>query len=144
PSGERMHLRHAPPGRTSIAIEITVKPCGPHHCPARLGSIHALNTRLRGASKMRVMSNSRSAGRRAELVLAAIVALSFRLQPLPCRHQALPHRPTLAPIFRLTTARALSAARFRILHVFVLVVTTNPVHQVVVWAGLIAALRRQI
>src|SRR5262249_52503294 len=106
-----MHLRHAPPGRTSIAIEITVKPCGPHHCPARLGSIHALNTRLRGASKMRVMSNSRSAGRRAELVLAAIaelvlaaiVALSVRLQPLPCRHQALPHRPTLAPIFRLTT-----------------------------------------
>src|SRR5260370_21600068 len=65
-----MHLRQAPPGRTSISKETTVNPCGPIHCDACSGSIHARNTISRCASKTRVMTSSCSAGFAATLGLA--------------------------------------------------------------------------
>src|SRR5260221_11199806 len=60
PSGARMTIRRAPPGRTSISQTRFVKPLGPHHCATCTGSVHALNTSARGASKMRVMTTVRS------------------------------------------------------------------------------------
>src|SRR5258708_34974385 len=57
-----MTMRQAPPGRTSISQTGFVKPCGPHHCAICFGSVHAFHTRSRGASKTRVMTNSRSGG----------------------------------------------------------------------------------
>src|SRR5260370_8376169 len=70
-----MHLRQAPPGRTSISKETTVNPCGPIHCDACSGSIHARNTISRCASKTRVMTSSRSAGFAATLGLARLAPM---------------------------------------------------------------------
>src|SRR5437667_8843163 len=61
PSGARMTIRSAPPGRTSISQTGFVKPFGPHHFATCTGSVQALNTSARGASKMRVMTTVRSA-----------------------------------------------------------------------------------
>src|SRR2546425_9273178 len=72
-----MQKRKAPPGRTSILQEGVVKPCGPHQRTRRSGSVHALKTRARGASKTRSMTSVRSA------VVAAGVVLSGLFPPLP-------------------------------------------------------------
>src|SRR5947208_1278664 len=39
-----------------------VKPFGPHHCARRSASVQAFHTSSRGASKTRLMMNSRPAG----------------------------------------------------------------------------------
>src|SRR5436305_9897289 len=70
-----MQKRKAPPGRTSIVHEGIVKPCGPHQRTTRSGSVQALKTRRRGASKTRVRASSRSADSVAALVLAAMLPL---------------------------------------------------------------------
>src|SRR5438128_3403304 len=74
-----MQRRHVPPGRTSISQEIVMKPSGPHQPAACSASVHALNTRRRGASKIRVMTSSRCADATSALALAVIVLLA-RLQ----------------------------------------------------------------
>src|SRR5918992_6148009 len=51
-----------PPTRKSIWQKGVVKPFGPHQRIIRSGSVHALNTSSRGASKMRSMTSSCSAG----------------------------------------------------------------------------------
>src|SRR5713101_99968 len=51
-------MRMAPPGRTSSSQTGFVNPCGPHHRATSFGSVHALNTSSRGASKARVSTNS--------------------------------------------------------------------------------------
>src|ERR1700740_1365198 len=51
-------MRMAPPGRGSHSHTGLVYPRGPHHCATRFGSVHALNTSSRGASNMRVRTNS--------------------------------------------------------------------------------------
>src|SRR5260370_24823981 len=51
-------MRMAPPGRASNSQTGFVNPCGPHHCATRFGSVQALNTSSRGASKTRVSTNS--------------------------------------------------------------------------------------
>src|SRR5690348_13758341 len=81
PSGERMHLRHFPPGRTSISSATTAKPSGPHHCIACVGSVQAPNTMSRGASTRRVMTSSRSAAATA-LGLALLAAIFLLLLQL--------------------------------------------------------------
>src|SRR6266852_1869354 len=58
PSGPRMWMRMAPPGRTSSSQTGFVNPWGPHHCATRFGSVQALNTSSRGASKTRVSTNT--------------------------------------------------------------------------------------
>src|SRR5712691_9834410 len=61
PSGARMTILNAPPGLRSTSQSGLVKVFGPHHFASSFGSVHALNTTLRGALKMRVMVSSRSA-----------------------------------------------------------------------------------
>src|SRR5437899_3188371 len=70
-----MLMRKAPPGRESISQDVIVKPFGPAQHAIRSGSAHALQTRLRGASKMRVITSSRSADSAAALLLAAMFFL---------------------------------------------------------------------
>src|SRR5580700_1705806 len=53
-------MRIAPPTRTSSSQTGFVNPFGPHHCAVCRTSVQALNTRLRGASKTRVMIRSHS------------------------------------------------------------------------------------
>src|SRR2546422_9082153 len=67
-----MQKRKAPPGRASILQEGIVKPCGPHQRTRRSGSVHALKTSARGASKTRSMTSVRSAVVAVGLVLAAM------------------------------------------------------------------------
>src|SRR5262245_14987729 len=50
--------RHRPPGRTSIWSTTVSSRRGPHHLGTRSGSVIALNTTSRGASKTRVMTMS--------------------------------------------------------------------------------------
>src|SRR5216684_8575319 len=59
--GPRMHSRQVPPKRTSISHENTLKPWGPHQRIKCSGSVQASKTSSRGASKIRVMTSSRSA-----------------------------------------------------------------------------------
>src|SRR3984885_3733712 len=54
PSGVFMQRRDFPPTRTSIWQTGAVKPFGPHHCITYFGSVHALQTNSRGASKILV------------------------------------------------------------------------------------------
>src|SRR6202451_1044001 len=54
PSGVFMQRRDFPPTRTSIRQTGAVKPFGPHHCITYFGSVHALQTNSRGASKILV------------------------------------------------------------------------------------------
>src|SRR5437588_6980851 len=51
-------MRMAPPGRGSNSQTGLVNRCGPHHCATIFGSVQALNTSSRGASKTRVTTNS--------------------------------------------------------------------------------------
>src|SRR5262245_4396811 len=74
-----MPKRKAPPGRTSISQKGVVKPRGPHHCAKRPGSVQALKTRRRGASKTRVMTSSRSSVWVAAFVLASMSLPLFQL-----------------------------------------------------------------
>src|SRR5215469_14665348 len=57
-----MPKRYDPPGRKSILQKVSSKPRGPNHCARCSLSVHALKTRLRGASKTRVITSTRSAG----------------------------------------------------------------------------------
>src|SRR6202167_394362 len=54
PSGVLMQQRNFPPTRKSILQTGQVKPFGPHHCITYFGSVHALQTNSRGASKILV------------------------------------------------------------------------------------------
>src|SRR5580700_11915206 len=65
-------MRIAPPTRTSSSQTGFVNPFGPHHCAVCRTSVQALNTRLRGASKTRVMIKSHS-----DDPVVSIVALVF-------------------------------------------------------------------
>src|SRR5258705_9888164 len=51
-------MRRAPPGRASNSQTGFVKRLGPHHCATIFGSVQALNTSSRSASKTRVSTNS--------------------------------------------------------------------------------------
>src|SRR6516162_4792591 len=75
PSGARIERNQEPPGRTSIWAEIVVKPRGPHQRARCPGSVHILKTSRRGASKIRVMTSSRSAERAAASAVMAILLL---------------------------------------------------------------------
>src|SRR6202790_1004115 len=70
-----MQLRKAPPGRRSNLHDGRVKPRGPYQWTRCSGSVQALKTRLRGASKMRSISSTRSADSVAALLLASIFLL---------------------------------------------------------------------
>src|ERR1700690_1791266 len=70
-----MWMRMAPPGRASTSQTGIVKRCGPHHFARCFGSVHALNTSSRGASKTRVISISRSAKFAAALFPALLAAM---------------------------------------------------------------------
>src|SRR5205809_6972106 len=73
-----MTMRYVPPGRTSISQTGTVKVCGPHHSDICFGSVHALNTSVRGALMMRVKTISFFARSTSILVVAVIwFVLSF-------------------------------------------------------------------
>src|SRR6266540_2428030 len=74
PSGPRWTIRHAPPGRKSISQLLNSYFLGPHQCDMCSHEVSASNTRLRGASKTRVMTISRSDG---------VVTVSCLLPPSP-------------------------------------------------------------
>src|SRR5271167_3018956 len=76
PSGARIERDQVPPGRTSIRLEIVVKPRGPHQRTRCSGTVHILKTSRRGASKIRVMTSSRSAKRAATSAVIAIFLLT--------------------------------------------------------------------
>src|SRR5256712_485323 len=79
PSGPRMLIRMAPPGRTSSSQTGAVKSFGGNHCAICFGSVHALNTRSRGASNTRVVTSSRSlAG--SDILASGVVATSLLLR----------------------------------------------------------------
>src|SRR5215469_3366454 len=77
-----MPKRYEPPGRKSILQKVSSKPRGPNQCARCSLSVQALKTRLRGASKTRVMRSILSAGAGPALSPADITALlavgSFR------------------------------------------------------------------
>src|SRR5271165_1501000 len=75
-----MVSRQTPPGRTSISRVVVVKPVGPHHCPTIIGSVQALNTSSRGASKTGVMTSTRSAGSLAALFPSSLAAMFLLLR----------------------------------------------------------------
>src|SRR5260370_42150869 len=74
-----MTMRQAPPGLTSISQTGFVKPRGPHQCAMCLGSVHALNTSSRGASKTRVMTSSRCGALVTALFLSLLAAMLLLL-----------------------------------------------------------------
>src|ERR1700684_1193002 len=51
-----MQQRNFPPTRKSILQTGAVKPFGPHHCITYCGSVHAFQTKARGASKILVIT----------------------------------------------------------------------------------------
>ena len=60
PSAPRLTKRHAPPGLTSIWSTVVVRRRGPHQRGIESGSVYALNTSARGASKVCSMTIVRS------------------------------------------------------------------------------------
>src|ERR1700720_3972781 len=62
PSGARFTQRKAPFGRRSISQTASGTPLGSHQCATCSALVQASKTRLRGASKMRVITISRSVG----------------------------------------------------------------------------------
>src|SRR5579872_839258 len=73
PSGDFMQQRNFPPTRKSILQTGEVKPFGPHHCITYFGSVHAVQTNSRGASKI-LVTTIRSI---SFIVLFAISGLLF-------------------------------------------------------------------
>src|SRR5436190_21186379 len=78
PSGPRMWIRMAPPGRTSSSQTVLVKYLGPHHFIICSWSIHALNTTSRGASKTRVISTLYLFGGSSGVIVSLPWLLSVR------------------------------------------------------------------
>src|SRR6185312_12276689 len=75
PSGARVTMRNVPPGRASSRQDSVVNPCGPHHCAACSGRVHALKTSSRGASSKRVTTSSRL----APGAMVSVVVATFHL-----------------------------------------------------------------
>src|SRR5262245_42515464 len=75
PSGPLARVRQRPPGRKSSSHDRLTAPRGPHHCLMRSGSVHALKTRLQGASKTRVITSSRSVVGEEGLFFSAMLLL---------------------------------------------------------------------
>src|SRR5918995_7039490 len=75
-----MQHRQAPPGWWAPSQWVIVKPRGADHRTRCSRSVHALKTRLKGASKMRVMTSSRSAVPAAALAFFAAMSLPLHLQ----------------------------------------------------------------
>src|SRR5512135_3476982 len=74
-----MQDRQAPPGSRTPSQWVRVKPCGQDQWTRCRGSVHARKTRLRGASRTRVMTSCGWAGGRPALVLA-VMSLASLLQ----------------------------------------------------------------
>src|SRR5262245_34312670 len=79
PSGPCMTNFQIPPGLTSIACVVVVKPTGPHHCARCFGSVQASKTSSRGASKVRVNNSWRSAVSLTTLALAVLTGIFLLL-----------------------------------------------------------------
>src|SRR5882724_1106952 len=76
-----MMKRHTPPGFTSIARTVLVKPFGPHQFAMCLGSVHIFQTRSRGASTVRVKTMVASPGATMPLLFSATF-FPFQLESL--------------------------------------------------------------
>src|SRR5947207_11381599 len=84
PSASRWMNRQVPPGRTSIFSTVVVYLLGPHHRGISFGSVHAFQTSSLGASKMYVVTSSRSDVLTGLLFAGMFLfLLSFRLAGLP-------------------------------------------------------------
>src|SRR5258706_11706527 len=70
-----MEIRQVPPALGSVSQEMTVDPWGPHQRIKCSGSVNASKTSSRGASKMRSMTSTRSAGSGTTLLLVAMSLL---------------------------------------------------------------------
>src|ERR1700732_753930 len=70
-----MTNRQTPPGRTSIARVVVVKPFGPHHRTRCFGLVHASKTSSRGASNTRVVTIVRASCPVSRLYLASMLLL---------------------------------------------------------------------
>src|SRR5215467_15721426 len=123
PSSALRHPRHVPPGCASCSKCVAVKPRGPIHCLACDGSVHTFQTSARGASKMRVMTSTRSSGSMTAagagaLALAVLAAMLLLLglqlsQVLIESIEAFFPEPAVAlePVVDLFQARRLEPAR---------------------------------
>src|SRR4030065_2733632 len=85
---------HTPPTLNSIFSMVVEKPFGPHQFTTCLGLVHASHTSSRGASKVRVMTISRSAGFVESFLVFASIFLLLCLQGLKIAIQAV---ETLVP-----------------------------------------------
>src|SRR5262249_39318492 len=121
PSSALRHPRHVPPGRASCSKWVAVKPRGPIQCLACDRSVHTFQTSVRGASKVRVMTSTRSsgsmtgAGALALAVLAAmLLLLGLQLAQVFIESiEAFFPEPAVAlePVVDLLEARRLEPAR---------------------------------
>src|SRR5271156_6347598 len=97
-----MQKRNLPPGLMSMLQKVVVKPCGPHQRATCSGSIHALNTRGRGASMTRVTTSCRSVVSAVTVStarsLAAPTLLPLSLQVLQIGFQAIEARVPEVPV----------------------------------------------
>src|SRR6266508_2666483 len=75
-----MSTRMVPPGRTSSSQRGAVNPSGGNHFASCFGSVHALYTTWRGASKTRLMVRVRSAGMLTWLLVSLVTSLVLPLQ----------------------------------------------------------------
>src|SRR6202165_679436 len=120
PFGLRWTKRHNPPGRASILSTVVVYSRGPNHCGTSFGSVYALNTSSRGASKLRVMVISCFPGSMTYSAFAMVSAFAVirflllygrqvfveSLETLVPKSLVLPH-----PICRLLQMGAVQPAR---------------------------------
>src|SRR5258708_3728423 len=120
PFSSRWTNRHSPPGRASILSTVVAYSRGPNHCDTSFGSVNALNTSSRGASKTRVMVSSCFPGSMTYSVFATVCAFAVigflllygRQVFVESLETLVPKLPVLAhPISRLLQAAAVQPAR---------------------------------
>src|SRR6201998_383191 len=110
PSGAFMQQRSFPPTRKSILQTGAVKPFGPHHCMMYFGSVHALQTNSRGASKT-LVTTIRSISLTVFSVISDLLFLHSihnHLQPVEALfpESAIADRPVADCLDRLRPERA--------------------------------------
>src|SRR5580693_7381560 len=84
PSGARWTQRKTPFGRRSISQTVSGTPLGSHQCVTCSGFVQASKTTARGASKMRVITISRSVGVEIFTVAMFFGDLSLSLRASTC------------------------------------------------------------
>src|SRR5688500_4296165 len=109
PAAPTKSKRSAPPTRMSAWRILHWKSRGANHWPIRSGSVHARNTRSRGASSTRVITISRS----RDQIVSPVVIVVLLLQVVVQAVEPLVPRPSrvLGPPGHVVERRGAQAAR---------------------------------